>query len=410
MKLNASTFIQALIVVLLVAIWSTGILTILNYYTLPTQKTSLQLRQNRSLTELIEATPLLESTFSTTNKWQQVPGYTTWNNFYPQYKYYSFGYKKVLAYRLSNDRDTSTSIFQLGYTIPNQALYIQSSGHPMRYTGKAHAIGNVSIPSTGFKGAYIESKSPLYPNFIQQGKVSNSRAEFPSSVQRLLDDSFVLTSPNTSSLNLGNTPRHLHQSFSGKTLFVEITGNNWPALDTLSGNIILWASDSITVPSSIVLDKVIIQAPSITVTKRCTLEGVQLIAQKKLLLHEGTILNYPSMLVLQGKGSECIIEKSCFINGDIVAFAGENVSDKQKPYLLINNDVTISGTLVCDGFLDNRGTINGSTYCSHTIVETISGLYGNHIMDGTFDRGSISPFQLSSLPFNEKPSILSWLD
>jgi len=407
-RLTSSALLHVLFILLAVLSLIAAALLTIKLYSIPAKKSGHELFNRRSILEFIQYYRHFEVTDPSRSKRMNN---VEWNGAIATVEEINWGTKKITTTTLSNELDTITIAFTGGAPLTeNKALHILDRSNTLLHAGKAEAYGDVY--ATGrLKSSYIENKSPKSP-FIKEGKVIQlKQAEAPKEIDPDIDFSDPTINGELFSKYKPSTHTYVN-SFLQPVQVIRVESHPLQELDSLIGNFILTATDTLLIPSSIYLEHVLCYAPTIIVAKNSTHKGVELMSTKSTLIEEGSTLYYPTGLATTGVKSEIKIEKDVTIEGDIVTqVASKAAQQKNWPHVFIDEKAEISGVIFADGSLDMRGMVKGCVYCKQPIVFTKSGVYGNTILDGVINRNVLPAYWRSAIVKpTEEIAIVSWLE
>lgn len=274
-------------------------------------------------------------------------------------------------------------------------LYLVDNRRPLSIAGETKIKGDVFLPSTGVKAAYINRVGFKGKNFIQ-GKILKSTVVMPGleykhvkRVEQLFEDPFV-TNPIASK----ELPDSLFHSFLAENTFHFHEEDSLVIQQVLKGNIILKSNGVIYVKQNAIIQDIILIAPVIHIEEGFIGSG-QFICNESIIIEDNTILKYPSCIVVLDNNKPSIIEigKNAIIDGFIFQFSNGRNSDNKK--LHIKENCAFTGIAHIDGFVDLKGTINGHLSCQKFLISLESGVYENHLynvsMKNDLDEMFISP-------------------
>jgi cytoskeletal protein CcmA (bactofilin family) len=282
-------------------------------------------------------------------------------------------------------------------------LYLADEGKYLSLAGNTKISGTCYLPKLGLRKAYIEG-SGYYGDKLVDGTIKDSKTSLPQTdtafinQNRLSLQSLINDADSLMELVYFLKQTSIHNSFYNKT--IKVATSSWLTIadQELTGNIKIMSTQGITIKSSSSIRDVIFYAPKIEIEKNFT-GNLQCFVTDTLLIGEGCILKYPSLLALnetQIKKPNIDIRGNTIILGDITLIAKTD-STNVLPECSISENVVINGSLYCAGKVNLRGTIKGQLFCKGFLLKTPSSIYENHLLNATLNSGDISPYYSGSL-------------
>jgi hypothetical protein len=300
------------------------------------------------------------------------------------------------------------------------ALYLQETFKPLALVGTTKIIGNAVIPKQGVKPGNISGNN-FYGSRLMQGALSVSdtvlpklRYNYTEIIQRTLlqyepaPDEYIGITAKSKIINLF-TERTKGLFSSDEIILRDI----W-----VQGNIIIRSDKKITISSNAVLKDVILIAPDIEI-EAGTIGHFQAFAQNKIRVGENCRLIYPSALILvENKNLEpnpndllqnqIYIDKSSIVNGSICYFSTKP-SYGYKLNIYTAPSARIKGEIYCEGNLELRGTVAGTVYAKHLIVNEGGSIFVNHLYNAEIDSGKLQEVFGGILFDDTKKTTMKWL-
>ncbi|MGY3214543.1 hypothetical protein [Mucilaginibacter sp. HD30] len=331
---------------------------------------------------------------------------------------YDIGMVRAFAHR-----DTLSKVFSMAHTIDSAkwaALYLPDEDRPVSVSGKTMIKGNVFLPKSGVRQAYVDSKAYEGDKRLVVGKTFDSQKSLPllnPDRISILDQSFRVAGPMNGFIS-GDS---LFRSFFEPVKIVSM-GKKTLSLDriNLRGNILIVSDTSITIESNAQLEQVMIFAPNIKVKKG--FEGAcQLFATDSIIVEPDCTFNYPSALgILRFKTTQnsapAIITIGANVSFSGCIFAYEKSTERSKqPLINLGKQANISGQIYSPGLLGlNDGVVvNGSIFTGRFLYKSGFTTFENYIINTTVNAEGLSPYYLSSeiMPVaGRKRKVLQWLE
>ena len=308
----------------------------------------------------------------------------------------------------------------VGPSNPNKpALYLKDNQRPLVVAGNTKITGNAYLPERGVKIGNIYGNS-YYDSKLIFGKEKQSSTtlptfnlEFQKQITALTADGFE---PNGEEIRL-ERGLVVKNSFKNPTKIIKGSSLR---LDnaTLSGNIVVWASNKIVVNATSKLTDVILIAPKIEIahwTKGC----FQALASQSILVGKGCELSYPTALVVnnQQKDSLALQEVKPNIHIDayakvrgMVIYQDKNKTKSYKPHIKINEHAKVMGEVYCTQNLELKGSIYGSATTNNFVALENGNIYQNHLYNGKINN-SLLPAAYGGISYSTTSSnqIMKWL-
>ncbi|MEX1192867.1 MAG: hypothetical protein WED10_05255 [Brumimicrobium sp.] len=327
-----------------------------------------------------------------------------------------FSYSNVTA--IKNKKELSRS-FLSGMDPSEQqypALYLANNDGALKITGNTVLKGEINVPKKGIERAFIEGKN-FSNKKLYIGTKKTSEKKLPSlksSIVKLSYDEIVNDKEVTF---LDQLP--LDSSFSFQTsthVFKQSIPIN--IREVLSGNLIIFSSDSIFVSNESRLDNVILYAPSVRFEKG--FEGtVQVFAEKNVVLEENVILKYPSSIYLKDENpdfrrSDTVkvkLEKNAHLLGGIL-ITSTSPDFRNLVKLDVKKNASVIGLIYNQGETQLRGKIIGSIFTQKFYLNTKSSSYTNHLIDAEIDGFELPEYFIFPSWLDEtteKEALIKWL-
>lgn len=274
------------------------------------------------------------------------------------------------------------------------SLYLVDEDKPLSLCGNTHIKGKAILPKAGVKRAYIEGQSFSGTSLID-GEIVQSSKSMPALNTELLNYLQLVFAQKTLAaddsiieLKNGLTGDTIKNSFLLKTIvFTSKTPlqlNN----GTYEGNIAIVSEKEITIASTVVLKEILLFAPKIIIESGFK-GNLQAFASDTLILQKKVTLNYPSVLGLIKDNktltdSQLILNDEDTVAGNIFVYKGGN-NPIQQAGLIVSEEALIIGQVYSNGYIDVKGTINGSMMCNKIMLTTPSSVYENHLLNSIID-------------------------
>lgn len=302
------------------------------------------------------------------------------------------------------------------------SLYLSDQDKPLALCGNTLMKGTAYLPKAGVKRAYIEGQS-FTGNTLIEGQIKQSEKTLPKFNKNLIDNIRTVflkktIASNDSTIIIENSLSvdTLNNSFQNKTV-VFISSSPLRISDGVySGNIAIVSDKQITISSNAVLKDVIIFAPKICIEKEFR-GNIQGFASDSIIINNNVTLTYPSILGLIVEGnkskntSAIILNKNDTISGNVFVYKNEADALKQAG-LIIPEKSFVFGQVYSNGYVDIKGTINGSLMCNKIMLSTSSSVYENHLLNAIIDASKLSKYYvgINLVEESQVKKVVKWLN
>lgn len=292
---------------------------------------------------------------------------------------------------------TSIRTAQVGFYPDSDHLYslhLSDKDKPLALCGNTLIKGLAFLPKAGVKRAYIEGQS-FSRSLLIEGEIKQSDRTLPKFNTELIENIKTIffsksITNNDSILNIKDelTGDTLNNSFQKKTL---VFSSSVPIIISdgmYSGNIAVISDKQITVTSNVLLKDVLLFAPKIIIEKKFR-GNLQLFASDSISIGEDVTLTYPSVIGLISNNkptgtSIIVLNNGDTVMGSVFIVKNESVTMEQTR-LLISEKAIVFGQVYSNGYVDLKGTINGSLMCDNIMLSTASSVYENHLLNAVID-------------------------
>jgi hypothetical protein len=292
------------------------------------------------------------------------------------------------------------------------ALYLADNNRFLSLVGKCVITGDCNLPALGIREGEMDGGTFTGKKMID-GKISQSMNTLPElspglfkSFSEYWDKSFGATDSIVSISDLTRNPVSL-VSFNSNTKVIDCGKNVCLQNISLSGNIIIVASDTITITSSVHLQDILVFANTIIVAN--DVHGVfQLFARHQISIGENCILRFPSFAVCDTKQTvaKITLGKNSIVSGGILIDSDTENAGSNR--LEMGEGSKLTGTVYVNGEVGFAGQIDGSLYCKKFFIDTPRAYYENFLKDAVIDSKSI-PAKFGSFAINDLPDKLKLL-
>ena len=311
-------------------------------------------------------------------------------------------------------KDTLTRAMLIGTETDSVVLYLSDEDRPLSLGGKTKVFGNVLIPKSGIKKAYVDGKAYRHERLVNDGEIKYSARLLPKLDTLLVERLKASFKEKYNYTVLTEAP--VHQSFLKPTLYFDVSVKKRLEKASFSGNIIIRSDSALTISKSCKLNGIQIYAPTIIVESG--FEGnCQLFAIDSLIIKEKVHLSYPSVAAVlktanSGAFPNIILGKTVRFEG--IIFTHEQKRSALQTMVSLDSAVNVKGEVYSTGMLKlaEAVVIDGKATCNRFMMQTKQVLYENFLIDLTLNRNARSRYYLSSPVFNTKlpNQVLKWLN
>jgi cytoskeletal protein CcmA (bactofilin family) len=314
---------------------------------------------------------------------------------------------------------TRSKIFLVGTSFKKELNRVVIKNMPgmLNIGGEAQIKEALNVPESRLKIVNFEGR---FPNANKQTYYLQADQDEFSLSNDFLKSCHIAFSQQTKEYQLAKhfndfrNEKSIQRHFKDETLVMYAEDDIHINNQDLKGNIILVSDGSVFLGSHTKLKDVIIYAQSIETEEG--FEGCcQLYAREKVYVGQRCRFNYPSVLAVFYNGTvndpEITIENNAQVYGTLIL---HSINERQKTFNTPGNikiEGSVSGVVLSDAYLENKGEINGTVVCAKFITKTNSGMYENYLVDGKVNIRNINlPFILPSIfAKQEKLNVIDWL-
>lgn len=301
------------------------------------------------------------------------------------------------------------------------ALYLQDNERPMIIVGNASITGDAFLPTQGIRPGNISGNS-FYGASPLVGNQRRSSTQLPKLDQDLRNQLELLSqnqfrAPSEAIIDLSGELNHSN-SFEQPTQYIYGDRINLSGA-SLSGNLIIQASQKITVQASSQLQDVLLLAPEIEI-KNKVVGTFQAIASKHISVGKDCVLGYPSALVTVAKRTVAsqpgvtqrpaiFVDSKTDILG-LIVYLGTLEERQLVPQVSLRENVNLWGELYCEQGLELKGNVFGSVTTNAFMAIEGGSIYQNHLYNGTINSSKLSEQYVGLLMGNsQSKGISKWL-
>jgi hypothetical protein len=315
-------------------------------------------------------------------------------------------------------KNLSSQVIALVGATPDQlgqaALYLADTNRPLSVSGQNMITGDSYLPKSGVKPGYLNSSGFQGANLIDGQVLSSEKGmppEAPYYVQRVAGycqpENPLANHPADIRATVGLRRR---QSFMDTTLVFSATKDASLQQAALVGNIAVQAKGVLRVAATSRLQGVLLMGRKVII--QAGFKGnVQIFAQDTIIVQENVTLLYPSVLAVQNKASDGLIEvkSGTRVSGLIYLGARDTVLLRNRVH--IAERAVVTGQVYVRGGVELKGTIYGNVQCNRFLLNTPTSLYENFLVNTTIDISKRSAAYVASplLSKAKQKQIVQWL-
>lgn len=302
------------------------------------------------------------------------------------------------------------------------ALYLQNNERPMIIVGNASITGDAFLAPQGIRPGNISGNS-FYGDTPLRGSQRLSSSQLPKLNQDLRSHLELLSQnrfrarpdaiiPLSRDMKYANSFKQPTQYIYGDRM--DLSGVS------LTGNLIIQASQKIIVQASSQLQDVLLLAPEIEI--KSNVKGTfQSIASKHISVGKGCVLGYPSALVIvaqrqNANQSSTTQRPAIFVDSKtdilgLIVYLSASEERQLAPKIGLSEKVNLWGELYCEQNLELKGNVFGSVTTKSFMALEGGSIYQNHLYNGTINSKRLHEQYVGLLMEDSKQSkgIAKWL-
>ncbi len=412
-SLPASALFYALIIAVLMATFSTAIISLFFQNRIFTNQIDLQKKLNRNANAALNLLKGTEQEVSTA--FQDLYGKGTDSVWLSKFRWGLHEVVAVQAFQHTpGGKEQCSKVLFLGSRpksgIQTAALYLEDNSMPLSLVGNTHIVGTAYLPLAGVKSGNVNGKT-FYGDELISGAQKTSSKNLP-----LIDGNAIEHLKNlsgkTNTHSQQSLPDSVRHSFFEEPLFYRSAVIHIQN-QILKGNICLIADSLIYFSRDAIVEDILVIAPKIYFEEE--FEGnLQAFASQKLEIGNGIHLHYPSIAgIIQPESSEILsvlkIASNSIIEGLVISM-DESLA-KPIPLINIQKNSLIIGQVYSSGNLDLKAEVHGNVITAKFKLQTPSSNYDNHLLDVAIRYDERSEFFIppSFLEGKGAPAIVKWL-
>lgn len=297
------------------------------------------------------------------------------------------------------------------------ALTITSPLHELGIGAEVSIRGNLGVKANGIRPVDSENLPSSMDTFLKGSVVDVCKVEIDQIHLNGIDEGCI-TRPADGELLPGI---NIYNSFSNPTKYI-VSKNSILIEDSIVGNVILTAEDSIVVTQNGYIENCILQAPKVIYRSRKQ-SCAQIFASDTILIGEKSNLYYPSCLFLKPKlvnmplVHSIKVRDSAHVEAEIYAISSDNSIPTSNINITTSPTSFVTGLVYTTGYADLHGNVTGLVQASHILYSSSYGVREGLLHKLTIDRKGLNPYFmlgfLISRPSNKSnvsKKIVSWLN
>ncbi len=294
-------------------------------------------------------------------------------------------------------------------TYSSTALYLADNNLPLSISGNAQIIGNAYLPASGVRSGMVNGQSFKGKIYVQ-GNTFKSESILPEI--NLTGLNAFIDQVENNEFEIMTFEDKIERSFKEKAVLIDLGTDALLENCSIKGKVILYASESIFVAKSALVEDVIIISPNIEIEEGAKLSA-QLLATEAIEIERNVLLSYPSLLYLKREDeseSKITIGSQCTIEGLVICLQ-ENPKSR-KPIARIEKDAELNGVAYVNGILEMQGNIDGTLYCENLQYSARGSLYLSYLVDSRLNNNALPKYLSFPNLFVSKQNkrIIKWLD
>ncbi len=300
------------------------------------------------------------------------------------------------------------------------ALYLQDNQRPLVLAGNTKITGTAFLPEKGVKMGNIYGNSYYAPKLIY-GEEKMSTAALPifdseirQQIKRLTGRGFEPQGeevPLKTGLVLKNSFKEPTKVIKGSHVRLEKA--------QLSGNIIIWATEKITVDAFSKLHDVVLLAPKIEVADWAK-GNFQALASESIAVGKGCELAYPTVLwvhqEIAGDPSpndirpNVMVDSYAHVRGMVIYQNKGEEANRFKPHIKIDENAKVVGEVYGTKNLELEGSVHGSVTTGSFVALENGNSYQNHLYNAYINSTQL-PIEYAGIGFENESmnQIVKWL-
>lgn len=290
-----------------------------------------------------------------------------------------WGAYSVARCRAFNGSVSITRNYLLGNQITNDTtLELIDNKNPLVLVGSSKIEGKVKVPKAGIKYGTIKS------NYYKGERLNADNISYSN-------NSIDPIRNNVSYWSKENLVQDELDSIKKTNSFSEAPRlYNFSTVKTIAsiikGYSIIESSVGIIISKEASLFNTVIKAPYIKI--KSGFKGKIHIVADSIVIESNVTLLFPSSIVCSSKNQGLItIQENSKFGGSIITLGQD---DKKSPIVKINEGSSIFGEIICNGYLDLDGEVNGNVITNAFLHTERGGTYINYLVDGSITRLQIT--------------------
>lgn len=305
------------------------------------------------------------------------------------------------------------------------ALFLKDKERPLVIVGNSKITGVAQLPKQGIRPGNISGKSYQQKELVY-GSIKRSSATLPKIDTDMMThlkhiSENVFSNPEIAVIELPSDGS-IRNSFDQPTQYIYGDELNLSGI-TLTGNILIYATQKIIVDASAQLQDVLLIAPEIQIKDHVT-GTFQAIATRSIAVGANCLLQYPSALIVVENTTDestattrstksvtpLFIASNSTVKG-VVCYFGAAHTQRFSPQIKIDSEAVLMGELYCEQNLELKGQVMGFVTTSGFMALENGSIYQNHLYMGTMN-STLLPEQYAGLLLEETntaKAIVKWL-
>jgi len=328
-------------------------------------------------------------------------------------QYQRWGIYQLVFLKAFIQKDTLKRAVLLGTNADSTAIYLSDEDRSLSLSGDAKVVGDVSVPKSGLKKAYVDGRPFSYEKLVEKGSLGHSERLLPK-----LDSGILASLGNgfkKMDIYTDMSETHIMQSFYRPTLYFDVSARSKLTGLSMRGNIIIRSDTLLRIAASCELDGIQVYAPGIVIENGFRGRG-QFFATDSIIIGDKVSLLYPSVAAvlrtpLSTAFPKLLLGKSTLFEGVLLTY--EQQRSPLQTMLSIDSASLVHGEVYITGVLKfAKGiTVKGKVSCNSFLMQRGQSIYENFLIDLTINTKARNRYYASSRLFRYKGTnkVLQWL-
>lgn len=259
--------------------------------------------------------------------------------------------------------------------------------------GDTRITGDVVVPNADVRRGYIEGRPFAHEQLVDGAITASPRGSIAvgsAVIDRIQRSLGRLTGTGAVPLTLAGLAFRTDTGDAFAPVpVVDLHGQRSIDQLRLKGPLVLRSADTLEIGADVDLDMVVVQAPFIAI-RTLRPATVQCFAERGVEVGAGTVLSYPSAVVVIAEAEDAgqcgvTLDSAAVVEGAVIAAVTAR-SSSTRSAVSIAPYATVRGEVLCDGLVEQRGTVQGTVWANGISLRTASSTYRGHLLDAILER------------------------